>query len=256
MTLEMALEELPLRVRTAVSAESALEQMAVEMPDILVTDKNLPGISGVELLRRARALANPPWGFLITGYGSAQSAAEVLNLGVYGYFEKPFADVYAVAKRIDDVARLKASADQRKQRDAGQLATEKRVISAAIASANSSELRWIADHLSTLGAEAVPVSSMDEALALSGQVELWVVDAALFGAALLDVVRQLRQRNPACSLVIIYDRPSLRTVSALIDLGGVKLLLERPLTVEVATARLSWALRTVRTELSAAEVRG
>jgi len=50
MSMELLLDELGYRVRSAAGGFAALREIRQEMPDILLTDLNMPGMSGVELL--------------------------------------------------------------------------------------------------------------------------------------------------------------------------------------------------------------
>jgi FixJ family two-component response regulator len=54
-----------------------------------VTDLNLPGASGIDLIRELRKGENPPAVVLITGEGSVGSAVEALKLGATDYLQKP-----------------------------------------------------------------------------------------------------------------------------------------------------------------------
>jgi CheY-like chemotaxis protein len=74
---------------TVKSGESALDALEVKRFDLLVTDKNLPGISGIEVARFARNAV--PWMpiLIVTGYASEESAREAAALGVADYVLKP-----------------------------------------------------------------------------------------------------------------------------------------------------------------------
>jgi len=83
------------------TAEEALEIVGQQEFDLLVVDKNLPGLSGIELMKRVREM-RPRTDFLvITGYASYESAVEALRLGALDYLEKPFDDVDLLKVKID-----------------------------------------------------------------------------------------------------------------------------------------------------------
>ena len=72
---------------TAVSnAEEALE---LPDPDVLVSDISLPGISGIELIRRVKERSPSTEAIVLTGQGSIAAAVEAMGLGAYHYCEKP-----------------------------------------------------------------------------------------------------------------------------------------------------------------------
>src|SRR6267378_3609480 len=68
----------------------------------VLADKNMPGMDGIEMLRRVRE-AQPHCAFIVmTGYASTESAIEALRLGAVDYLQKPFEDLDLVAHRIED----------------------------------------------------------------------------------------------------------------------------------------------------------
>jgi DNA-binding NtrC family response regulator len=74
---------------TAPSAEVALRLLGQKRFDLVITDLNLPRMTGVQLLA-AIVQADPTVAVvLITGYPSIQSAIEATKKGVYAYLEKP-----------------------------------------------------------------------------------------------------------------------------------------------------------------------
>ena len=74
---------------TAPSAEAALRLLGQKRFDLVITDLNLPRMTGVQLLS-AIVQADPTVAVvLITGYPSIQSAIEATKKGVYAYLEKP-----------------------------------------------------------------------------------------------------------------------------------------------------------------------
>ncbi|MBM4053410.1 MAG: sigma-54-dependent Fis family transcriptional regulator [Planctomycetes bacterium] len=72
------------------SCEEALEKMDAFMPDLILLDLRLPNINGVELIGKIKEKDPNALMVVMTGYGSVDSAVEVMRLGAYDYLEKPF----------------------------------------------------------------------------------------------------------------------------------------------------------------------
>ncbi|MBL7077577.1 MAG: sigma-54-dependent Fis family transcriptional regulator [Kiritimatiellae bacterium] len=77
------------RVRTAESGDSALELMAQDPPDILLTDLRMPGMDGLTLVQRALGRYPDLVCLLLTAYGSVETAVEAMKRGAYDYLTKP-----------------------------------------------------------------------------------------------------------------------------------------------------------------------
>jgi DNA-binding NtrC family response regulator len=74
---------------TAPSGEAALNLLAGRRFDLVITDLNLTGMTGVQLLGEILSADPTVSVILITGYPSIQSAIEATKRGVYQYLEKP-----------------------------------------------------------------------------------------------------------------------------------------------------------------------
>ena len=97
MTLQDSYE-----VETVLDGKAAEAALAVKPAHLVLTDKNLPGMSGLDVIRVAKA-SNPDTDvILMTGYASTESAIEALNLGASGYLEKPF-DLPALVAKVEEV---------------------------------------------------------------------------------------------------------------------------------------------------------
>jgi two-component system response regulator RegA len=79
-------------VRTAAEAEAALALAEEDSPEFAVLDLRMPGESGLDLLRRLRAIDPTTKVLMLTGYGSIATAMEAVRLGAVNYLTKP-ADV-------------------------------------------------------------------------------------------------------------------------------------------------------------------
>ena len=76
-------------VRLAEDATRALEQLADNEVDILLSDLRMPGMDGLALLRRVHAQHPSTICILLTAYGSVETAVEAMKQGAYDFLTKP-----------------------------------------------------------------------------------------------------------------------------------------------------------------------
>jgi signal transduction histidine kinase/CheY-like chemotaxis protein len=85
---------------TAISSgEEAVRMLPSARPDVILTDLNLPGLSGLDVMRHARAADPEVAVIVVTGYASASSAIDALRQGAYDYVTKP-PELYDVAQIV------------------------------------------------------------------------------------------------------------------------------------------------------------
>ena len=86
---------------TANSAETALELLAANEFQLVVSDITMPGMSGLEMLPRAKSISPNTVVVMISGMQTVESAIGALRLGGFDYLMKPFdlRQVEAVVKR-------------------------------------------------------------------------------------------------------------------------------------------------------------
>jgi DNA-binding NtrC family response regulator len=75
---------------TASSAEEAFQFLEVEHYDAIITDIAMPGITGVELLKRVQLRDETTPVILISGKGTEHDSKSLLALGAFAYVTKPF----------------------------------------------------------------------------------------------------------------------------------------------------------------------
>jgi DNA-binding NtrC family response regulator len=73
----------------ASDAEQALDILQRSRVDLIITDLNLPGASGIDFLKKARAIYAGTAVIVMTAYGTVQSAVEAMKAGAYDYLTKP-----------------------------------------------------------------------------------------------------------------------------------------------------------------------
>jgi two-component system NtrC family response regulator len=71
------------------NAEDAMELLQKTPQHLILADLNLPGISGIELLKKVRAEHPDTMVILMTAFGTVQSAVDAMKSGAYDYITKP-----------------------------------------------------------------------------------------------------------------------------------------------------------------------
>lgn len=101
-------------VMTASDGEGALARIKQEMPDLIILDLVMPGLSGLEVCRQVRAFSNVPI-IVLSAKGSEQDKVTALNIGADDYITKPFslnellARIHAVLRRLATLSSISAS---------------------------------------------------------------------------------------------------------------------------------------------------
>jgi CheY-like chemotaxis protein len=90
--LRESLEELgqDFTIGTAKSAEEALDKLATQPYDLVISDLRMPGIDGLQLIETVKAKYPRTRFILMTAYGSDEVEARAHHLDVYDYITKPF----------------------------------------------------------------------------------------------------------------------------------------------------------------------
>jgi two-component system, LuxR family, response regulator FixJ len=81
-----------IQVQTYETATNFLDALSQVKPGCIVTDVRMPGLSGIELLQRLRALKFSMPVIVITGHGDVPLAVEAMKAGAMDFIEKPFND--------------------------------------------------------------------------------------------------------------------------------------------------------------------
>ena len=84
------LKDIGYQVFTAENGHEALEVIERERPSIMIADLVMPGMDGIELMKRAKAQQPNIEVIIITAYASIPTAITAMKEGAYDYIEKPF----------------------------------------------------------------------------------------------------------------------------------------------------------------------
>jgi DNA-binding response OmpR family regulator len=77
-------------IDTVYSAEDGIEKINEKEYDVVITDLMMPGMGGMEFLRRMKSEKRNFVVVIFTGYATAETAREALKLGAFDYIPKPF----------------------------------------------------------------------------------------------------------------------------------------------------------------------
>ncbi|MCC6335766.1 MAG: response regulator [Myxococcales bacterium] len=199
--LQSLLFRLGHRVTTTTSSARAAELLTAGKFDLLITDKNMPGLTGVDLARAARERHPRILVMLITAFASKESASELRKLGVDDYLKKPF-ELDDLAARLRELqARSKALS---KAAAAPAPGADGAVRLAAVA-VEQKVFEQLRAAMGLLEGTAVAVPDVSAALALVPQVDLVVVAAQHLTREAKLAVWKVRVERPGFGVVLLSD---------------------------------------------------
>ncbi len=101
-------------VRTAADGESALDTFQDFQPDLIITDLNMPEMSGIELCREIRKTSVVPI-IVLSVKGEEKTKVEALDAGADDYITKPFGINELLARVRATLRRATTKPNKRKQ---------------------------------------------------------------------------------------------------------------------------------------------
>ena len=107
-SLSLFFEFEPCGFRALETAEQGLKELESKDYDIIILDYRLPGMNGLEFLKRIQGTHPRVIKILITAYGSKEIFSQAIELGVHDFIDKPFS-----TKAIEDsLSRLTEEREQ------------------------------------------------------------------------------------------------------------------------------------------------
>ncbi|MGL4406989.1 EAL domain-containing protein [Zoogloea sp.] len=99
-------------ILTAVGGHKGLEVLATHQVDVIISDQRMPGMTGVEFLRKAKDMQPNSVRMVLSGYTDLQSVTDAINEGaIYKFLTKPWDDAMLRAN-IEEAFRRKALSDE------------------------------------------------------------------------------------------------------------------------------------------------
>ncbi len=249
-------------VDTTETASQALALFKEVVYDLIIVEKNLPDVDGVEFIDFIRQQNEDVVFFLITDEPSVESALSTLHIGIEGYIPKPF-DLLAVMQKIrDSVEKIedrKMAAFQRTTLDLTEslqgtqtdsqtgadyfkkAAAQMRAIQngspkndtlgIVAAFPNDAEREWVLNYFRRIPhTDVTAFSSSQEVIAhvRRNTPDLVIVDSNLDHPKVLELLKEIKEYLPRTEFVVAMDQPSVEDVTGLIDLK-ISNVVQKPL---------------------------
>jgi two-component system response regulator CpxR len=113
-TLSERLEMRDVGSAVAYDGESALKMVQDDEPDVIILDLRMPGIDGIEVLRRVKQTHPHIEVIILTGHGSEEDRQTCMELGAFAYLHKPV-DIEALSETLrqaNEKARASSGGDE------------------------------------------------------------------------------------------------------------------------------------------------
>ena len=111
-TLAQRLEVREFDVTTALSGADALERLEHEEVDLVILDLQMPGVDGIEVLRKIKELKPLIEVIMLTGHATVETAIEGMKLGAFDFLIKP-TETEELVEKINRAFGRKAEQDER-----------------------------------------------------------------------------------------------------------------------------------------------
>ena len=102
--LAITLKEDGWSVDTAANGREAAERVTAEKFHIVMSDINMPEMTGIELLQFVKEKRPTTEFVIMTSHATLDTAVQAVKLGAYDYLNKPFDDLNVVTQKISSVA--------------------------------------------------------------------------------------------------------------------------------------------------------
>jgi len=128
-SLSERMEMRDLKSDVSLSGEQALKTMDEDLPDVMVLDLKMPGMDGMEVLRRAKKAYPGVQIIMLTGHGSEKDEKEARRLGVFEYLQKPV-DLEKLMRTVTKAYKIKfeSSMSAAAFAEAGEFDTARKIL--------------------------------------------------------------------------------------------------------------------------------
>ena len=206
------------------TGQEAIAAMA-DGVDVLLTDKNLPDVNGLDLLDRARARQADAEVLIITGFASLDTALAALQRGAFDYIVKPPRSVFDVQRKVEQAFQRQAMRREN-QRLLDELSRRNQELEAALADVRKTHAELVqAEKLAGIGTLAAGIAHeiRSPLFGVMGLAEAFLVedDPKLVRDYAKEIVEHSRTINEIVSQLTGYSRSAEREYLTTVDALGV-----------------------------------
>ena len=144
------------RVECVSSAAEALQTLDGESFDVVITDLQMPGMSGLDFMRHLQRRPHGAQVVMVTAYATVSSAVEAMKYGAFDYLEKPFA-----AERLENLVSRAVGH--------GRLLDARARLSPAVAAEESTAMIGSSKPMQELRARLALAAPTSETILISGE---------------------------------------------------------------------------------------
>jgi serine/threonine-protein kinase len=219
-------------VLTAANGQEALEFIKKFRIPVIVSDQRMPGMLGVELLRRARELSPDSVRILLTGYSDLASIVGSINDGeVYRFISKPW-DNQELQKVIAEAV---AIGNRMLERPAAQVQLPASVEAAILVLDERRDVYGAIDKMAGQTYDLVHVKTIQEALNLleAKEVALLVADIDMEAENYLLFFNLLKRKYPEVLTIVLTSASDSELVIHLINEAQIFRFLNKPVSLSL-----------------------
>ncbi len=225
--LRAVFEDEPYELSLAATGREAAAILRDSHVDVLLSDKNLPDVNGIELLRLAKERDALTEVIIITGYPTLETALTAIEYDVFDYVLKPLNNVFDIRRKVRQ-ALAKQDIALENRRLIRELQDKNAALEAALEETRSLQAELIqSEKLAGIGTLAAGIAhevssplfgvmGLAEAIADEG-------DLALVQGYARDIVEYCRQIRDIVMELSSYSRPAAQEYLTTVDLARVVL---------------------------------